>query len=148
VDPYLDSEPESYYRYLSDLSLAPQTFSPAPKLAVTRFLLRPEETSNFLDGLRKIKEASRKTGYPLAGPVRWYQLVSGGESPQFLLLADRANWAAFESPTEKTLDAMMQEAYGREQGAAILRTVRSAVRSQYVETWQYRADLSFVPTAK
>jgi hypothetical protein len=148
VDPYLDSEPESYYRYLSDLSLAPQGFSPAPKLAVTRFLLKPEEIDNFLEGVRKIKEAIPKTGYPLPGPIRWYQLVSGGESPQLLLLADRANWAAFELPTETTLDAMMERAYGKEQGEAILRTVRSAVRSQYLETWQYRPDLSFVPAEK
>lgn len=38
VDPYLASESESYYRYLPDLSLAPQIFSPAPMLSVTRFV--------------------------------------------------------------------------------------------------------------
>jgi hypothetical protein len=101
-----------------------------------------------LDGVRKIKAAIRKTEYPLAGPIRCYELVSGGESPQFLLLADRANWAAFEPPTSKTLDAMMEAAYGKEQGAAILLTVRSAIRSQYLEAWQYRGDLSFVPESK
>ena len=148
VDPYLDSESESYYRYLPDLSIAPESFSPAPKLAVTRFLLKPESVNDFVDGVKKIKEAVRKTDYPFRGPIRWYQLVTGGESPQFLLLSDRANWAAFEPPTNKTLDAMMEAAYGKEQGAAILRTVRSAIRSQYMETWQYRPDLSFVPGAK
>ena len=30
----------------------------------------------------------------------------------------------------------------------IMRDAHSAVRSQYVETWRYRADLSFVPAAK
>jgi hypothetical protein len=116
-----------------------------PKLAVTRLLLKPEGVNDFVDGVKKIKEGVRKTDYPFRGPVRWYQLVTGGEGPQFLLLSDRANWAAFEPPTNKTLDAMMEAAYGKEQGAAILRTVRSAIRSQYVETWQYRSDLSFVP---
>lgn len=145
VDPYLASESESYYRYLPDLSLAPQTFSPAPMLSVTRFVLKPEEISTFQDGLKKVSDAIRKTGYPLAGPIRWYQLATGGEGPQFLLLADRANWGEYEPPTPKTLDAMMGEAYGKEQGAAILRAVRGAVRSEYVETWKYRSDLSFVP---
>jgi hypothetical protein len=42
----------------------------------------------------------------------------------------------------------MEEAYGKEQGAAILRTVRSAIRSQYLETWQYRSDLSFIAEPK
>jgi hypothetical protein len=115
---------------------------------VTRFILKSEDENTFLDGVRKIKAAIRKTQYPVAGPIRWYQLVSGGESPQFLLLADRANWAAFEPTSEKTLDTMMEEAYGKEQGETILRSVRSAVRSQYLEAWQYRSDLSFAPAAK
>jgi hypothetical protein len=119
-----------------------------PKLAVTRLLLKPEGVNDFVDGVKKIKEGVRKTDYPFRAPVRWYQLVTGGEGPQFFLLSDRANWAAFEPPTNKTLDAMMEAAYGKEQGAAILRTVRSAIRSQYVETWQYRSDLSFVPVTK
>ncbi len=148
VSPYLDSESESYYRYLPDLSLAPQAFSPAPKLAVTRFLLKPEAVDNFLDGVKKISQAVRRTGYPLAGPVRWYQLVTGGEGPQFLLLSDRANWAAYEPSTRKTLDDLMEESYGKEQGAALMRSVRSAVRFQYLETWQYRPDLSFFPASK
>jgi len=148
VEPYLDSATESYYRYLPDLSMAPDNFSPAPKLAVTRFILKSEDVTTFLDGVRKIKAAIGKTEYPLAGPIRCYQLVSGGESPQFLLLADRANWAAFEPPTNETLDAMIEAAYGKEQGAAILRAVRSSIRSQYVEAWQYRGDLSFVPESK
>jgi hypothetical protein len=92
--------------------------------------------------------AIRKTRYPIAGATRWFQLVSGGESPQFLLLSDRANWAAFAPTTHKGLDAMMEEAYGKEQGASILRAVRSAIRSQYLETWQYRPELSFLPAPK
>jgi len=144
VDPYIASESESYYRYLPDLSLAPQTFSPAPMLSVTRFVLKPEEISTFQYGLKNIKDAM-KSGYPLAGPMRWYQLATGGEGPQFLLLSDRANWADYEPRSPKTLDATMEEAYGKEQGAAILRAVRGAVRSEYVETWKYRSDLSFVP---
>jgi hypothetical protein len=148
VEPYLDSASESYYRYLPDLSMAPDSFSPAPKLAVTRFLLKPECVNDFVDGVKKVKEGVGKTNYPFREPTRWYQLVTGGESPQFLLLSDRANWAAFEPPTNKTLDAMMEAAYGKEQGAAILRAVRSAIWSQYVEAWQYRGDLSFVPESK
>jgi hypothetical protein len=148
VEPYLAFESEMYYRYRSDLSLATQIFSPAPKLAVTRFILKPESINDFLDGVAKIRDAIRKTDYPLAGSLRWFQLITGGENPQFLLLSDRAGWAAFEQSTEKTLDAVMEGAYGKEQGVAILRTVRGAIRSEYVETWQYRPDLSYVPQPK
>jgi hypothetical protein len=148
VEPYLSSESESYYRYRSDLSLAPKEFLPPAKLAVTRVMLKPESVNDFLAGIKKVNAAIRKTHYPIAGATRWFQLVSGGESPQFLLLSDRANWAAFAPTTDKGLDAMMEEAYGKEQGASILRAFRNAIRSQYVETWQYRADLSYLPGPK
>ncbi len=148
VKQYLDSEPESYWRYLSDLSLAPQDFSPAAKLAVTRVMLKPERVNDFLAGIKKNNAAIRKTYYLLAGATRWFQLVSGGESPQFLLLSDRANWAAFAPTTDKEVDAMMEQAYGKELGASILQRVRSSIRTEYVETWQYRPDLSFLPGPK
>jgi len=60
------------------------------------------------------------------------------------LSADRANWAAFQA-NEKTLDAMMEEAYGKEPGAAILASLRKAVHSVSSRTIKYRADLSYVP---
>jgi hypothetical protein len=148
VGTYLDSESESYYRCRADLSLAPKDFSPAAKLAVTRFLLKSEGVNDFLAGIEKINAAISKTHYPLNGATRWYELVSGGDSPQFLLLSDRANWAAFAPASDKDLDAVMAEAYGKERGASIPGAVRGAIRSQYLEAWQYRADLSFIPPQK
>ena len=40
---------------------------------------------------------------------------------------------------------MLEKTYGKDQAENILQEARSAVRSQYVETWQYRPDLSFTP---
>jgi len=53
----------------------------------------------------------RKAGY--AAPMRWYQLVSGGD-PQFLVHADRANWTAYEQSVEEKLDSMMEKMYGND----------------------------------
>jgi len=61
VEPYLDVEWESYYRYLPNLSLAPKDgFSPSAKLAVTRWLLKQEDVENFLAAQAKIKDALAK----------------------------------------------------------------------------------------
>jgi len=147
VEPYLDTEWESYYRYLPQLSVASNGgFSPSAKLAVTRLLLKPEQVGAFVAAETKIRAAMRKAGY--AGPMRWYELVSGGETPQFLVLADRANWEAYQQSAEEKLDSMMEKMSGKDQAARIMPDARSAVRSQYVETWQYRADLCFVPAAE
>ena len=79
---------------------------------------------------------------------RWYQLVNGGEGRHFVLVGDRANWASFQLPTDKTLDSMMEEAYGKEQAGAILSALRKAVRSISTEALQYRPDLSYIATPK
>jgi hypothetical protein len=147
VEPYLDAEPESYYRYLPNLSLAPKDgLSPSSKLAVTRWLLKQEDVQSFIAAQAKIKDALAKAGY--LGHLRWFQLVNGGETPQFLMLADRDNWASYEHSLDENLSSIMETTYGKDQAASIMRDVRRAVRSQYVETWQYRPDLSFVPVAK
>lgn len=38
--------------------------------------------------------------------------------------------------------------YGKARATGILQEADGAIRSKYVETWQYRPDLSFVPTGR
>jgi len=141
-------EEQSYYRYRADLSLSPPTFPPAHLASITHFMLEPAGINDFTDGIKKVNEGIKKTNFPQAGASRWYQLVNGGEGPHFVLVADRPGWASFQPPTDKTLDAMMEEAYGKEQGAAILSSLRKAVRSTISEALQYRPDLSYVAAGK
>jgi hypothetical protein len=147
MGPYLAGEEESYYVYRDDLSFSPQG-PPAPLISVTHFMLNPDGTNDFVDAVKKVGDGIKKTNYPLSGPARWYQLANGGESPHFVLVGDRANWASFQPLTDKSLDAMMEDAYGKEQGAAILSTLRKAVHSIYTEALQYRPDLSYVAGSK
>ncbi len=63
-------------------------------------MLKPEGINDFIDGVKKVNDRIKKTNFPQAGPSRWYQLVNGGESPHFVLVGDRANWASFQPPTE------------------------------------------------
>jgi hypothetical protein len=114
-------------------------FSPS----ATRLILKPERLDAFMAAETKISAAMRKGGE--RQPLRWFQLVSGGETPQFLMLVDRADWAAYEESGEEKLQTTMEAVYGKDETARIMQDARSAVRSEHVETWQYRADLSFVP---
>ena len=144
----LESEMQSYYRFRADLSPSTPPPQPAPLGVVTHFLLNPDGLNDFIESAKKVSQGIKKTNYPLSGAMRWYQLQNGGPSPHLVLVGDRANWAAFEPPTQKTLDAMMEEAYGKEQGAAILSTLRKAIRSVSTETIRYRAELSYVAESK
>jgi hypothetical protein len=144
IGPTLAHVHTSYYVRRADLSLSPPSGNPPPPfIFVTFFLLKPEGLNDFIETVKKVNEGIKKTNYPQSGPSAFFQLVNGGEGPLFVLVGDRANWAAF-APNEKTLDAMMEEAYGKEQGAAILASGRKAMRSTRTETLAYRADLSYV----
>ena len=134
---------QAYYVFRADLSVAPPpTSAPAPFSQVTHFYLSPEGVNDFMDGIRKVNEGVQKTKYP--SNAAWYQLFNGGEGPEWVLVAARASWAEF-APPEKTLDAMMEEAYGKAPGAAALASLRKAIRYTRSEILQYRPDLSYVP---
>jgi hypothetical protein len=145
VGPSVGHSTTRYYVERPDISLSPTpaSLSPAPMTAVTVFTLKAESVNDFVEAVKKINEGIKKTKYPQPGPSRWYQLVNGGEGPLFVLVADRESWAAFQA-NEKTLDAMMEEAYGKEQGAAILASLRKGIRTISSHANKYRPDLSYV----
>lgn len=143
----LAGEEESFYLYRDDLSPAPEG-PPAPLASITHFMVKPDGVNDFVDAVKKVNEGIKKTNWPLSGPTRWYQLANGGQGPHFVLVGDRANWGSFQPPTDKSLDAMMEDAYGKEQGAAILSSLRKAIRTVYTEALQYRPDLSYVAGSK
>ena len=144
----LAGEMESFYVYRPDMSLSPQTASPAPMAAITHFMLNPDGTNDFIEGVKKVNDGIKKTNFPQSGASRWYQLMNGGQAPHFVLAGDRANYAAFQPPTDKTLDAMMEEAYGKDQGAAILSSLRKTIHTVFTEALQYRPDLSYVAPSR
>jgi hypothetical protein len=145
VGPTLASSSLSYFVERADISLSPSTPSstPAPLLALTFYHLKPDSVNDFIDSVKKVNEGVKKTNYAQAGPSHWFQLVNGGEGPLFVLVGDRADWASFQG-NPKTLDVMMEEAYGKEAGAAILATLRKSFHTIHSSAHQYRPDLSYI----
>ena len=148
IGPTVGRSYTAYYIHRLDLSLTQPTGDPPSAYSVlTFFLLNPDGVNDFQDAVKKINEGIKKTNYAQPGPSSWYQLVNGGEGPMYILAGGRANWAAFAA-NPKNLDQMMEEAFGKEQGAAILAKARKAIRSQRTETIKFRPDLSYTaPTA-
>ena len=145
VGPTLAHSSVIYYVERADMAVSPSSppSSPTPFLSLTLFLLKPDSTNDFIDSVKKLSEGIQKTNYPQTGASHWFQLANGGEGPLFALVTDRANWAAFQS-NPKTLDAMMEEAYGKEPGAAILATLRKSVRTVHSSVEKYRPELSYI----
>ncbi|MBV9087892.1 MAG: hypothetical protein JOY79_10440 [Acidobacteriaceae bacterium] len=145
MGPYMAGEETSYSLLRPDLSLAPTPSGPpAPLVTVTHFLLNPDGRNDFMAAVKQVNAGITKSNFPVV-PSRWFELVNGGHSPHFVLVGDRANWAAFQPTTDKTLDDMMADVYGKDQGAAILNSLRKSAHMIYTETLRYRSDLSYTP---
>ncbi|MBZ5722997.1 MAG: hypothetical protein LAO03_21875 [Acidobacteriia bacterium] len=137
--PYHQSVQESYYRYRSDLSIAPPPLKPLAVASVTLVLVKPESIHDFEVAQRRVKEAFQKTkSTPNVGC--WYELMIGGDRPQFLLIEQRPNLASLQEKGE--LDALMEETFVKQVGEDAVKSLWGSIRSVYTETWHYRPDLS------
>ena len=136
---YSTSGPRVFLVYRPDLSLTKEG-PPARMATVTHFYVMPEHIREFEDGIKGVNAAIQKTNYP-AKPSRWYQLVSGAEGPQYVLVTDRTAWADLEPPAQR-----LDEALGAD-GAQALAAVRRATKHTYTDVVEFRPDLSYIPAA-
>jgi hypothetical protein len=108
-------------------------------------MVNPDGAPTFVEMVKKVNEGIAKTSYP-GRPSRWYSLANGGAGPHFVLVQDRKSISDLQPP-EKTLDAMMKDAFGDE-GTTALTNLRKTFRSTYTEFLRLRQDLSYVATGK
>ncbi len=142
LTPHAESTTVHYYAYRPEMSNPPEGDAAPVLVQTTLFYLRPDGVADFMAGVRKITEALKKANSP--GRATWHQLVSGGEGPRFALRQFRKTWADFQPP-DKTLDAMVEEAFGKEEAGKILSSVRKSIRYTVSSTSRYRPDLSYMP---
>jgi hypothetical protein len=143
VGPYTESSHQYYYVLRTDLSRNPVVSTPSAMTTAVHYWIDPAAVSAFEDAVKKINAGMDKVKLPVK-PSRWYQLANGGEGPHFIVVTDRASWADME-PLSKTLDDAMAEAYGKEEGAALLASLRKTFRRINSEMLIYRPDMSYVP---
>ena len=142
--PFVESTRQSLYVRRPDMSAPMDDGVPTKFAHVIHFHVKPESVNDFVDAVKKISEAAKKTSSP-ARPD-WYQLFSGGMGPEFVLVLPSNSWAELQ-PT-KTLDAMVEEAFGKTTAAALLASFRRCVRYTDSELLEYRPELSYVPGPK
>ncbi|HET7291637.1 MAG TPA: hypothetical protein VFM88_04365 [Vicinamibacteria bacterium] len=142
MGPFVESSTQSLYLRRPDMGGEPPTGTPSKLSQVIHFHVNPASVNDFVESVRKVAEAAKKTSYPIRPD--WYQLFSGGMGPEFVLVYGRSSWADLQPP-DKTLDAMVEDALGRTQAASVLMTLRRAVRYTDSELLVYRPELSYVP---
>jgi hypothetical protein len=145
-EPYEQAAEESYYRYRPDLSIGSPMKQPLPIASVSRILVKPEAVQDFEVALQRIKRALPGTDRSVSLSAQWYELVTGGDRPQFLLIEERPNWDGVDGNGE--LDALKSEIVKTKISQETVKTFLSSIRTIYAETWHYRADLSRLSKSK
>jgi hypothetical protein len=134
-----------YFDHLDDVSdFGTQTNTPT-LMEISIYQLHYGKTAQFYKALREFHDALSRGG--AASRYEWFELRSGGDTPQFMLLVPRANWEAFDTSAELFLDRL-EQALGKKKAAKLFEQFTSAVKSHQRSAVRLRPDLSLLPTWK
>lgn len=143
VAPFTESTQNRFWMQRPDLSLSDEGAEPAKFLGVMEFLVKPEGVGAFTEAIMKINEGLKKTNN-VTTRSRWYTLASGDDGPRFALVQERNSWAEFEAGP-KSFPQIMEEAFGKDAAAELMKKVTSSYWHNKSYILQYRADLSYRP---
>jgi hypothetical protein len=142
---YVESSTSVFYRYLDDVSRPLEGETPAPVGQAIFFQIRRGKGDEFMNAVKKVHQAIEKTDWPAR--YFWVALVSGGYQPTYVLVIQEENWAGL-SPSEKSFEAMLEEAYGRQEAKEIQKVFDKTIKSERSQISVYRPDLSYFPAAE
>jgi len=144
VAPFAQPVFRTAFRVRSDLSTASplEEGDPSPLVTVVRVQLRPGMEPRFEAVLGGLKDAT--AGEPSAPGYSWYELVTGGPEPLYLLMIPaRALADLGTAPT--TLSGLVGAVLPEAEAAAARAELTRIVREISNETWRYVAGLSYFP---
>jgi hypothetical protein len=134
-----------YFDHLDDVSdFGTQTNTPT-LMEISIFQLHYGKTTQFYKALREFHDALSRGG--AVTRYEWFELRSGGDTPQFMLLVPRANWEAFDTRADLFLDRV-EEMLGKKKAAKLFEQFTSAVKNHQRSAVRLRPDLSLLPTPK
>lgn len=150
VNPHLKSETSAFVEVAPDMThLAKGAGITAPFIQVTTFKLKPghEASETFSEAAKKIAAAANKANWPghfVVGKVR-----EGAEgSPDFIVLWPAKNWGEVGNEINPTLWKMVEGVYGKDDTAALRKSVNDVVLESSSHVDSYNADLTYKPTGK
>jgi hypothetical protein len=134
-----------YFEHLEGVSdFGTQTNTPT-LAEISIFQLHYGRTAQFYAAMREFHNALSRAGG--VNRYEWFELRSGGDTPQFMLIVPRANWEAFDARPDLLLDRL-EETLGKKKAAKLFEQFTSAVKSHQRSAVRLRPDLSLLPARK
>jgi hypothetical protein len=133
-----------YFEHLQEVS-RDGTDTQVPTVAeVVVYQLHFGKTAQFHDTLPKFARVMER--FKPSVRFEWFELLDGGETPAFMLISPRTNWAGFEILKESVMDQMIR-LLGKPKALAALDRLSAAVKCQRRDVVHLRQDLSYLRTS-
>jgi hypothetical protein len=140
IAPFASNHEASFWVRLPEVSRPAE--EPAPMNTAIFFSARQGMGDDLAALVGEFHKAIEKTGVPWR--YNWYRLASGGQEGTFVLVLPRPNFAAF-TPTGKTFDEVLEEAYGKAGAEGLDARWDKVVERTETELSRARPDLSYIP---
>lgn len=143
---YLDRHTESatmeVWRYRPGVSNPPKGDEAPAYAAVYYRHLNQGMTGTYTGAVRKINDAIVQADWGVGYYRNVY--VNSGDEPMAVRWVARRTWEDF-APPALSFPRLLEQAYGKEEAAAITDALNRAVHRGWSEIWAYRPDLSYAP---
>jgi len=133
-----------YFEHLEEVSdFGSQTNAPTVA-EISLYQLHYGKKAQFYSAIREFHDAISRTGS--GQRFEWFELRSGGDTPQFMLFVPHGNWAAFDvSATD--FQERLEKALGKKKTRQVFEEFTSAVKSHQRNAVRFRPDLSLLSVA-
>lgn len=133
-----------YFDHLEEVS-AFGTATGIPSMAeIGVFRVQFGKTAQFYEAVRQFHHALQKARSPER--YEWFELLSGGEEPQFMVFLPRGNWAAFDTKGDFLFEAL-KKSMGTKKSAELFAQFAAIVKDYRRYAVRLRLDLSNLPTS-
>lgn len=133
-----------YFEHLEEVSNFGNHTNTPTLAEISLYQLHFGQKAQFYAALREFHDALSRAGG--GDRYEWFELRSGGETPQFLLMVPRANWTAFDVRTDALHDGL-EEALGKRKAARVFEQFDAAVKIHVRIAVRLRPDLSLLPAS-
>lgn len=115
---------------------------PTPLVWIERVRVKAGMTQEFEHAVKQVHEGIGKTNWP--GRYVIHQAIAGTANGTYFFIFPGDKWTDF-TPAEKSFEAMLEEAYGRQGAENLVRAFAKAEAEASTVILAHRPDLSYTP---
>ena len=134
-----------YFDHLKEVSALGAMKEPPSVAEIGVFQVQFGKTAQFYEAIRQFHHALQKAGS--TERYEWFELLSGGEEPQFMLFLPRRNWAAFDTESGFLLE-VLEKSVGTKKASELFAQFTATVKNCRRYAVRLRPDLSPLPTSR